>query len=424
MRSLLSRSALLALPARTPYAPAAAAAAPTPTRMALPPAPLRLPSLLDVPHPVTPQYVLHSAALTLSALPPRMAARIRALESLPYIVGVNPFISRLYGIYKDSLDALVREQPVRSLDENEGFVRRLQGLVESHANDIPIMAKGFQECKRYMTPTAVSAFLDSAIRSRIGTRLIGEQHIALSRSLAHHTPGQAGVVQRNCSPKEMIRHCAGFVHELCESTLGVAPGLVVDGMDDATFAYIPTHLEYILTELLKNSYRATAEHWLANASRVPASVLPPSPPPVTVTLSRTRDFLSLRIRDRGGGISPAHLGSIFSYAFTTAAGDEADGGPYALQHVGGQAALDAGPPASASAPAASASTPAAVFSDISSTVIRSGLGTIAGLGYGLPLARLYATYFGGNLELVSLYGHGTDVFVKLRSLERGADVEL
>jgi hypothetical protein len=34
----------------------------------------------------------------------------------------------------------------------------------------------------------------------------------------------------------------------------------------------------------------------------------------------------------------------------------------------------------------------------------------------LPLSRLYSAYFGGSLELVSLYGHGTDVFVTLRSI--------
>ncbi|EJU05310.1 alpha-ketoacid dehydrogenase kinase N-terminal domain-containing protein [Dacryopinax primogenitus] len=348
-----------------------------------------------------------------------MAARIRALESLPYIVGVNPFISRLYTIYRESLDALLREKEVTTLEENDEFVRRLQGLVESHANDIPIMAKGFQECKRYMTPSAVSAFLDGAIRSRIGTRLIGEQHVAISRSLSHPTPGQVGVVQTDLKPREMIQHCAAFVAELCESTLGVVPQLVVDGMVDATFSYIPVHLEYILTELLKNAYRATAEHHL----RLPT----PTPPSITLTLSRTPSFLSFRIRDGGGGIAPAHLAHVFSYAFTTAGVE--DGGPYAMQHVGGQAALDAGappPPSPSTSPSLSPAPALAesVFTEISATSLRSSMGTIAGLGYGLPLARLYASYFGGGLELVSLYGHGTDVFVKLRSLEGGADVLL
>jgi len=38
---------------------------------------------------------------------------------------------------------------------------------------------------------------------------------------------------------------------------------------------------------------------------------------------------------------------------------------------------------------------------------------IAGKGFGLPLSRLYAQYFGGGLDLVSMEGYGTDVFLRL-----------
>lgn len=34
----------------------------------------------------------------------------------------------------------------------------------------------------------------------------------------------------------------------------------------------------------------------------------------------------------------------------------------------------------------------------------------------LPLSRLYAGYFGGSLDLVSMYGWGTDVYVVLRTV--------
>ncbi|KAJ2188213.1 hypothetical protein IW144_005877, partial [Coemansia sp. RSA 522] len=44
-------------------------------------------------------------------------------------------------------------------------------------------------------------------------------------------------------------------------------------------------------------------------------------------------------------------------------------------------------------------------------------GPIAGLGFGLPMARLYAEYFGGSLDIVSMEGYGCDVFLKLRSIE-------
>lgn len=42
---------------------------------------------------------------------------------------------------------------------------------------------------------------------------------------------------------------------------------------------------------------------------------------------------------------------------------------------------------------------------------------MAGLGFGLPLSRLYATYFDGALRLVSMPGFGVDAFLTLKRLE-------
>jgi hypothetical protein len=153
--------------------------------------------------------------------------------------------------------------------------------------------------------------------------------------------------------------------------------------------YIPVHLEYMLTEILKNSFRATVEHHYqlhgsSSAKPLPPVVITIAPPPRD-SAAVTPPLLSIRVRDQGGGVRQANMARIFSYAFTTAgrgaAGDEdGGGGPYAAQHIGGSAALGGGgSPGEGS-----------LFSEIAGKGLQTGMGTIAGLGYGLPMSRLYA----------------------------------
>ena len=65
-----------------------------------------------------------------------------------------------------------------------------------------------------------------------------------------------------------------------------------------------------------------------------------------------------------------------------------------------------------------------LFTEMTGRGLQMGMGTIAGLGYGLPMSRLYARYFGGSLDFVSLDGWGSDVFVKLRCLDDAGDAEI
>lgn len=56
------------------------------------------------------------------------------------------------------------------------------------------------------------------------------------------------------------------------------------------------------------------------------------------------------------------------------------------------------------------------FNIPTSTVPGSGRFRMADLGFGLPLSRLYARYFGGDLRLVSMPGYGVDAFLYLKGL--------
>ncbi|KAH7242483.1 branched-chain alpha-ketoacid dehydrogenase [Fusarium tricinctum] len=390
--------------------------------------------------PLSSESLLSSANFALSLLPVRLAHRIQALRNLPYIVVSNPNISRIYNNYLHSLSILLpywhatREgRPISTLEDEILFTNVLAELVATHTDTIPILAKGFLECRRYISPEEVTLFLDQHLRARIGTRLIAEQHIALHFSSQPHFdpsasptpcpehPSYIGVIDTALRPAQIVESCAGFVADICELRYGVRPLLYIHGEPDTTFAFVPMHLEYIVTELLKNAFRATIE----NKSNEPVivtiapepSLSSEAPTPYSNQSTRDKDAaatlsqplednrnanstdsivpldnnapgVTIRIRDRGGGIPPEVSPNVWSYSFTTFS-DEMDDFPGDANGGDGLNAI---------------------------STASTGGSSIAGLGYGLPLSRAYAEYFGGGIAVQSLYGWGTDVYLRLKGV--------
>ena len=100
--------------------------------------------------------------------------------------------------------------------------------------------------------------------------------------------------------------------------------------------------------------------------------------PQNITTMRLRDQVS----DEGGGIPRSGLPRIWTYLYSTARSPLPDVDSEGHIHMGG---------------------------GNSSPVL-------AGYGYGLPLSRLYAKYFGGDLQVISMEGYGTDAYLHLNRL--------
>ncbi|SMQ54830.1 unnamed protein product [Zymoseptoria tritici ST99CH_3D7] len=403
--------------------------------------------------PLSESALLNSANFTLDILPARLAHRIQSLRALPYIVVANPNVSRIHSNYLHSLSTLLpyAERRIESLEDEIKFTEVMADLVRTHNNTIAVLARGFLEARKYITKEAITAFLDEHLRARIGTRLIAEQHIALHFSSIPHNrnPPQPssyiGVIDTSLRPADIIRSCEHTVGEICELKYGVRPTVNIIGSPDTTIAHIPMHLEYILTELLKNSFRATIE---AGMEREPVEItIAPAPASASQTadlkskssspnrtssaitnqdqgsvdlasggkssndstirpLAQQTPGVTIRLRDRGGGIDPAIHAKLWEYGFTTFDEDEilskvfgsssssSSGGNGGNIMMDGIPALDA----------------------LSAGV--AGGSSLAGLGYGLPLGRAYAEYFGGGIAVQSLWGWGTDAYLSLRGVGR------
>jgi hypothetical protein len=109
--------------------------------------------------------------------------------------------------------------------------------------------------------------------ARTGMRLIAEHHI-LSCIRRQHDPSivmskafsendqSLGCIKDDCNPYLEAQKVASNVMKHCKDCYGVTPEIEVldcspDKYADSKFTYVPHHLKYILSELLKNSCRAT-----------------------------------------------------------------------------------------------------------------------------------------------------------------------
>jgi pyruvate dehydrogenase kinase 2/3/4 len=160
---------------------------------------------------------------------------------------------------------------------------------------------------------------------------------------------------------------------MCTRKYGDAPEVIMSGRLDLTFPYVPTHLHYILLELLKNSMRATVE-WHGVDSEYP-------PIKVVIADGAENEDVVIKVSDEGGGIPRSNMQKIWSYLFTTA-------DPQIQESMVGSA-----------------------------NNVDHGIDSpLAGLGYGLPISRSYCRYFGGDISVMSMEGYGTDAFVYLARL--------
>jgi 26S proteasome regulatory subunit T1 len=127
---------------RTPSPPSAEFTRLLGSFASLPPRPTPLSSLLASREPLTPRSLLLSASYVWEELPRRTSRRVKALDALPFIVGMNPFIARHHELYRNTFESLATAPPITDLDSNWEFVKRLETLVRAHANDVPTLARG------------------------------------------------------------------------------------------------------------------------------------------------------------------------------------------------------------------------------------------------------------------------------------------
>lgn len=255
-----------------------------------------------------------------------------------------------------------KEWPPVLAEYNRKFARTLEMIKRRHDPVVTTVAQGINEWKRkqqrMQIDSSIQSFLDRFYMSRIGIRMLIGQHIALTEQQSHRHPNYVGIICTKTNVKELAEEAIENARFVCEDHYGLfdAPKVQLFCSPNLNFMYVPGHLSHMLFETLKNSLRAVVETHGADKEEFPVT---------KVIVAEGKEDITIKISDEGGGIPRSAIPLVWTYMYTT---------------VDTTPELDPGFNAS----------------DFKAPM--------AGFGYGLPISRLYARYFGGDLKLISMEG--------------------
>ncbi|KAJ5908552.1 hypothetical protein N7495_001234 [Penicillium taxi] len=358
---------------------------------------------------LTEPRLIGSANYVRTELPIRLAHRIRDIQQLPYVVVSNPHLSLVHELYYKAFEKFRMVPEICTLDDNERFCEILREMLKAHLVVIPNLAIGVLECRDLVPSNAMDSFMNTLLRARISRRVIAEQHLSLTDNFnadwnfadSHERSDMnsdfVGEVFLKCKANDVVERCGKVVQDMMRQTCQPSqiPEIHVQGHLDATFPYIMSHLEYIVGELLRNSMQAVAEKHQDYSQ---------PPPPINVLICETNQHVIIRISDQGGGIPRETLPYLWSFSK----------GPQIQVQLDNLLKVPV---------------MAATMQELTVSQRRVGVGfrelwldTLTSrphdlrLGLGLPMARVYAEYWAGSLELHSLEGYGVDAFLQISKL--------
>ncbi|KKA27999.1 hypothetical protein TD95_004850 [Thielaviopsis punctulata] len=257
---------------------------------------------------------------------------------------------------------------------NKKFSDTLKLIKRRHDSVVTTMAQGVLEYKRkrqrMQIDNNIQAFLDRFYMSRIGIRMLIGQHIALTDHSHYRDPSYVGIICTKTNVKELAQEAIENARFVCEDHYGLfdAPKIQLVCPPNLNFMYVPGHLSHMLFETLKNSLRAVVETHGQESDTFPVT---------KVIVAEGKEDITIKVSDEGGGIPRSAIPLVWTYMYTT---------------VDRTPSLDP---------------------DFNKSDFKAPM---AGFGYGLPISRLYARYFGGDLKLISMEGYGTDVYLHLNRL--------
>lgn len=319
----------------------------------------------------------------------RLAQMTKEMLYLPDKLIKTSSVQLVYSWYLKSFEEILvfKDKNKASDHELKQFTNVLKNIVNRHSDVVQNFALGILQVQETYgidnkTEQKIQYFLDRFLMSRISIRMLINQHVMMFIDKKPDHNYLIGAIDPQCDVLSVLEDAYNNAKFLCDQYYLCSPdieyfpkNLVEKEEKSIKLVYVPSHLYHIAFELYKNAMRAVIEtHGTASKSY----------PKIQTLVCKGPEDLTIRVTDYGGGIPKSKIPFVFKYMYSTA-------------------------------PRPS------IQPDVYST---STTAPLAGYGYGLPLSRLYARYFNGDLQLCSVDGYSTDAYIYLKTLSKDANESL
>lgn len=393
------------------------------------PHPVSLRQLAGFGKTLTKQKILSSANFVRLELPIRLAMRIRDLQTLPFGVVNNFHLAQIYESYYHLFNAFRKIPQITTVAENDEFCETMSAILDQHVFNLSHLMMGALELSilKTLPQEDLDNFMSSMLRSRISRRVIVEEHLSLTEIYKKHPyqskpPDYIGEIFNDCNAKEHFEMVAELVKDSMLEYFPNKenmPSLIIEGDTDAHFPFMVPHLHYLFGEILRNSYQATIRaHGASTEKKLP---------PIKITIIDSKKQVLFRISDQGGGISHSKLESIWNFGKNPELARQSLANFHRIPGLQMYSNLQVTPSGSSIVETQEAQeglgqTSVGDINNMSTAAKKSTLSQLITrpykykLGLGLPMCKVYADYWNGDLTMNSLEGYGSDTCLTLSKL--------
>ena len=293
----------------------------------------------------------------------RLSHRVFDLLKLPYGIPLIDPVKNVIDLYSDSFER-IQKKKVNSYEDVNNLSILLNDIKDKHNHLEDKISQGISILKDSLDNSLINYELinnelDKFFLSRISIRTLITQN--------NEIVNNNNSLIKNCNLNKIINDSVDNVNYICDNVYGYSQDIEVLSDKEIFFPYIPSHIYYILNEILKNSCVAHFKDCKNDEK-------------ITIEYSEGDKDIIIKISDNANSFPVDDLDQMMTYSYS--------------------------------------SSPIEIIEEYEV----GNKPIISGFGFGLPMARLYAKYFGGKLIINPMENKGTDVFIYINKLGNNPEV--